>query len=218
MNFDVRNRYTGDVQFTADIDCADDAPTSIKLGLAVRWAIKSRAYMHDANLRGANLYGANLRDANLRDANLRDANLRDANLHGAYMHGANLHGAYMHGADLRGANLRDAKLHGADLRDANLRDAYMRDAYMRCADLRDANLRDAYMHGADLYGAVGVISFGPIGLEHRIGYAVKHAAGPMIQLGCFWGSLDEAAAAIRAKYNENSTYENLVRAACAALD
>ena len=213
MNFYVRNRYTGDVQFTADIDCADDAQTSIKLGLAVRWAIKSRANLYGADLRGANLYGADLRGANLHGANLYGADLRDA-----YMRGANLHGAYMRGANLYGADLRGANLYGANLYGADLRGADLRGANLHGANLYGADLRDAYMRGANLHGAVSVISFGPIGQERRIGYAVKHGVEPMIQLGCFWGSLDEAAAAIRAKYGENSTYENLVRAACAALD
>ena len=55
MQFDVKNRSTGDVQFTAEINCIDDTPTSLKLGLAVRWAIKHDADLADANLAGANL-------------------------------------------------------------------------------------------------------------------------------------------------------------------
>jgi hypothetical protein len=45
MRFDVTNRFTGKVQFTADIDCDDNAIASVKLGLAVRWGLKN-----DANL------------------------------------------------------------------------------------------------------------------------------------------------------------------------
>ena len=94
MKFEIKNRWSGEVQFTADIKADENTPLSVKIGLAVKWAIKG-----DANLRGANLRGADLRGADLRDANLRDANLR----------GANLRGADLRGADLRGANLRDAK-------------------------------------------------------------------------------------------------------------
>lgn len=68
MKFDVLNRFTGAVNFTAQTDINQDALTSIKLGLAVIWAIEN-----NANLEGANLEGANLEDANLRDANLRSA-------------------------------------------------------------------------------------------------------------------------------------------------
>ena len=55
MQFEIKNRFTGDVQFTAEIECAADAPMSFKLGLAVRVAVKSRAYLSGANLSGANL-------------------------------------------------------------------------------------------------------------------------------------------------------------------
>ena len=48
------------MQFAAEIDCSDDASTSIKLGLAVKWAVKSRANLNGANLDGANLAGAKL--------------------------------------------------------------------------------------------------------------------------------------------------------------
>ncbi len=53
MKYDVLNRFTGEVQFTAEIDCAEDAPPSVKLGLAVKWAVRN-----GANLAGANLVGA----------------------------------------------------------------------------------------------------------------------------------------------------------------
>lgn len=58
MKFDVLNRFSGAVQFTAEIKCAEDAPPSVKIGLAAKWAIKSRA-----NLSGADLYGADLSGA-----------------------------------------------------------------------------------------------------------------------------------------------------------
>ena len=173
MKFDVRNRYTGEVKFTADIDCTEGTPTSIKLGLAIRWAVASKADLSRAYLREANLSGAYLREANLSEANLSGADLSGADLSRAYLREANLSGANLSGADLSGAYLSGAK---------------------------------------------SIISFGPIGRERRIGYAVKHRDGLKVKLGCFWGTLDEAAAKIRAKYGENSAYENLVRAACAALD
>lgn len=34
IKFDVTNRWSGKVQFTAEIDCDESASTSIKLGLA----------------------------------------------------------------------------------------------------------------------------------------------------------------------------------------
>ena len=107
-HFAVRNRYSGTVQFTAEISVTPDMTPSVKLGLAVKWGRKS-----DADLSGADLRGAYLRDANLSGANLR----------GAYLRGAYLRGAYLRGANLRDANLRDAYLSGADLSGADLRGA-----------------------------------------------------------------------------------------------
>ena len=52
MKFEIKNRFTAAVMFTAEIDCAEDALTSIKLGLAVRLAVKSGAYLSGANLSG----------------------------------------------------------------------------------------------------------------------------------------------------------------------
>jgi hypothetical protein len=156
-----------------------------------------KAYLRWANLRRANLHGAYLRWANLRRANLHGADLHGADLHGAYLRWANLSGANLSGADLSGADLSGADLSGADLSRANLSGA----------DLRWANL----------HGAKNIVSFGPVGDDFRIGYAVQHDDGPRVQLGCFWGTLDEACAAIATKYGDASTYEALVRAACAVL-
>jgi uncharacterized protein YjbI with pentapeptide repeats len=140
MKFDIMNRYTGKLQFSAEINCEEDTLPSIKIGLAIRWAYKAGADLRGADLRGADLRGADLRGAYLRGADLRGADLRGAYLRGADLRGADLRGAYLGDADLRGANLGGANLGGANLRDADLRDAY----------LRDADLRDAYLGGAEI--------------------------------------------------------------------
>ena len=114
--FDVRNRWTNAVQFTAEIECAPDASVWIKLGLAARWAKKTGSNLDDADLRGSNLSGADLSGADLGDADLGGADLRDAYLGGSNLRGSNLDDAY-----LRGAYLRDVDLSGADLGDADLR-------------------------------------------------------------------------------------------------
>ena len=98
MQYDVLNRWTGKVQFTATIECGADASPGFKLGSAAKW-------------------GRN------NDADLRGANLSDADLSGAYLRGAYLRGADLSGADLHGADLSDADLSGAYLRGAYLRDA-----------------------------------------------------------------------------------------------
>jgi len=69
IKFDVFSRVAGAVQFTSEIEARDKDLGSVKLGLAVRWAVKNDANLRDAHLRGAYLRGANLRDANLSGAN-----------------------------------------------------------------------------------------------------------------------------------------------------
>ena len=85
IKFDVMNRFSGAVQFTAEIDCKENETTSIKLGRSVKWAIKAGANLADADLADAYLAGANLANADLADANLAGAYLA-----GAYLAGANL--------------------------------------------------------------------------------------------------------------------------------
>ena len=60
IKFDILDWFTGSIKFTAEIDCAEDAPRSLKLGLAVVWAVKNRANLVRANLDGANLVRASL--------------------------------------------------------------------------------------------------------------------------------------------------------------
>ena len=72
IKFSVLNRWSCDVQFTAEIEADDATPTSVKLGLAVKWAVKSRANLYGANLSGANLFGANLSRADLSGAKNSD--------------------------------------------------------------------------------------------------------------------------------------------------
>ena len=168
LKFDVRNRFTGAVQFTAEIDCRDDASTSIKLGLAIKWAIKS----------GANLSGAYLSGADLS---------------GAYLSGANLSGAYLSGADLSGADLSGAYLSGAYLSGANLSGAYLSGA-----DLSGAYLSGAYLSGAYLSGAyLGADQWIIQGATRSDGYAfflqkLKADKEPMVKAGCRYFTLREA--------------------------
>ncbi len=201
MKFDVLNRLTGDVQFTASISCENKEKRSVKLGLAVVWALNNKADLRGADLRGADLRRANLHGADLRGANLHEADLRGADLYGADLHGANLYGANLYGANLHGANLHEASLHEADLHEANLRGA----------DLRRANL-----HEADLRRAEGVYSFGPVGEHRRRGVIFLKDGNPTVILGCFCGSEREAINAINKKYGKGSAYASAVRAMCRA--
>ena len=153
IKFEILNRWSGKVQFTAEIDCNEDASHRIKVGLSLAWAYKS-----DAVLRGADLSDAVLRGADLSDAVLRGAVLRDADLRGA---------------DLRDADLSDADLSDADLRGAVLRGAVLRDADLSGADLSDADLRGAVLSDADLSDVPKIPDI------HKVVYAAASQTGAL---------------------------------------
>lgn len=78
MKFEIKNRRTGFVQVTTEIECNEGESYGIKLGRAVKWATDARA-----DLTGADLAGADLTDADLAGAYLARAYLAGANLAGA---------------------------------------------------------------------------------------------------------------------------------------
>lgn len=69
------DRFTGRVLFEAEIDADADTSEGVRLGLAVRVALKAGADLSRADLRGAYLRGAHLRGAHLRGADLGRADL-----------------------------------------------------------------------------------------------------------------------------------------------
>mgnify|MGYP000859583459 FL=1 len=150
------------------------------------WYARHQAWLRDngfshhdpdgATAKIANLYGTALRNADLIGANLTRAILYATFLRNADLCDANLYGTALRNADLIGANLRGANLTGADLRGACLR-------------------------GADIQDAIGIVSFGPCPGSGRIGYVVASDTGPMVILGCFWGTVDKAKEAIYKKYD-----------------
>ena len=125
IKFDVLSRFTDKVKFTAEIECGEDTPRSVKLGLAVKWGVENNADLNNADLRNADLRNAYLRNADLRNADLRNADLRNANLSDANLWNA----------DLWNANLRNANLWNADLRNADLRNASGLNDYVKCIQI-----------------------------------------------------------------------------------
>jgi len=115
MKFDVLNRFTGEVNFTADIDCDKGDSRSIKLGLAVKWGIKNNANLSSADLNYADLNYADLSYADLNYADLSYADLSYADLSYADLGYANLSYASLNSANLIYANLNSANLSYASL-------------------------------------------------------------------------------------------------------
>jgi hypothetical protein len=109
IKFNILNRASRKPQFTAEINCAEDTPLSIKIGLAVMRAISVGADLTHTDLIGAHLANANLVGANLAGADLIGANLAGADLTDVNLAGANLAGANLACANLTNANLTDSK-------------------------------------------------------------------------------------------------------------
>ena len=141
--FEVRNRWTGAVQFTAEISATPDMSPRVKLGLAVRWGHSNGADLSGADLSGADLSGADLSGADLSRADLSRADLRGADLSGADLSGADLSGAVLRGADLSGADLRGAVLSGDVLVDCPVKIPDIHKAVYAAASAPGAlNMRD----------------------------------------------------------------------------
>lgn len=191
MLYRIKNRCTGAVQWEGEIEATADTAEGVKLGLAVRAAVKAGASLAGANLAGADLAGADLADVNLAGANIARANLADADLAHADLTGADLMGADLAGANLAGANLTGANLTGT---------------YLTGADLAGT-----YLAGADLGERRFVVSGG----FDRRGYnfmAIVDAGVLLVTAGCRrWSSFDEA----RAHYGDNYS-SNGDRAECLA--
>lgn len=225
IQFNVLNRYSSNVQFTAKIACRENVSRALKLGLAIRWAIRNNTNLRGADLGGADLGGTYLEEADLEGADLRGADLGEADLTGADLGGADLVGAYLRGAYLRGAYLRGAYLGRADLRGAYLGGGKFGGAYLGGADLRGAylggaDLTGAYLGGADLRGAYlgdnfkifDYIYFGPLGKSNWQGIAYISQEGELIvSLGYHFEEPKQAYRAIRDKYGSNSNYESAIK-------
>ncbi len=122
--------------------------------------------------------GLAMRDA-LEAAIASLANLSWANLSGANLSGANLSGADLSGADLSGADLSWANLYGA-------------------------NLSGADGKKLTLAGSRPSMQIGPIGSRCAALQLWLTDAGPMVQAGCFFGSLDEFEAKCEATHGDNA--------------
>ena len=111
MKFEIKRRFTGAVKFTTEIEAQEDAPASVKLRLAVLWAIENKVDLSGSNLSGSDLRGSNLRDCDLRGSDLRGSNLSNCNLRGS-----NLSDCDLIRSDLSRSDLSDCDLSGSNLR------------------------------------------------------------------------------------------------------
>ena len=203
-NYVIRRRpaweFMGEI--SVSIECDPLSPSTVKLGLAVRAAVKSGADLYGANLDEADLSGANLSGANLFMANLSRANMSRADLRGANLYGANLSGADLARANLAWAYLRGANLYGASLDEADLYGANLSRADLSGADLSGANMSRADLSGASLYGEN--ITRLIARADRMDGYQFMalelEGGGFKIKAGCRWFTMAEFRAHTDAEY------------------
>ena len=65
IKFEIKNRWTGEVKFIAEIDDNKGDSHALKMGLAVKWAISQAADLTGADLTAADLTAADLTAAGL---------------------------------------------------------------------------------------------------------------------------------------------------------
>lgn len=63
IKYEIRNRFTNQTQFVAEIEADENTSWRVKIGLAVKWAFRTNADLSGADLSGAVLSGADLSDA-----------------------------------------------------------------------------------------------------------------------------------------------------------
>lgn len=145
MKFEIKNRFTGSVIFTAELSADYESKThGIQLGAAVKLALMAGTNLAYADLTYADLTGTNLTGTNLTWAKLTDADLTWADL--TY---ANLAYAALIRAKLTYADMTCSDLTRADLTRANLADADMTGAKLTGADLTGTNLTGTDLTGSD---------------------------------------------------------------------
>lgn len=153
MYIDILNKSTGDVQFTADIDCKENASEGFKIGLAVHWAIENYVSLEGAKLNGAYLTRADISEEDLTGAHLNGAYFNGANLRYTILTGAKLRGANFIGADLTSTIMSGADCTGANFSRANFTNTNVIDATLTRANFTETNFRLSYLSWAKYNGA-----------------------------------------------------------------
>jgi len=152
MKFEIKKRFTSEVLLAGEFPAEyEKAGEGVKLGAAVKLAVKARVDLAHADLGGVNLAHASLASAKLMGANLVAADLSHADLSHADLSQADLTRA-----NLVGANLTRAYLAGTDLAHACFAGANLSHAYLAHAYVGDTDLGGACLEGADLADAITI--------------------------------------------------------------
>ncbi|MDA5192780.1 pentapeptide repeat-containing protein [Govanella unica] len=138
--FEVKNRWTGAVQFVAEINCAEDAPRALKLRLAVMWALKLKISLTCCDLNDADLSTMDLAWADFAGASCARANFAYADLCATDFTGVDCTAADFTNVNATVSDFSLAKLTHAICTNANFRGSCMPGADFCGADLNGANL------------------------------------------------------------------------------
>ena len=67
MKYNILNRYTNEILFTAEINCDENKRDSIKKRFAVKWAVENNISLENADLKGADLYLSSVNNFNFKN-------------------------------------------------------------------------------------------------------------------------------------------------------
>ena len=138
----------------------------------------------------------------LLEVDLRNECLESADLRNAHMLGANLTGTKLCTTVLDYADFSYAKFDKADLRSASL----------WCTNLQNAQLTGAYVWDTLFYDTVALIGERPYCVVSNMGSCERSntlwltSSGPIVQTGCFRGTLDEFETKIQERHAEYSEH------------
>ena len=121
--YQIKDRFTGEVAFTAQIKCSKHAPDGVKKGLALYWALTHQCDLTSLDFSGGSFRYSKPRNWDFSTIDLSHCDFRDADFQNADLWRVNFTGCDFRGADftrarLNYANLTDAKLAGANFTDA----------------------------------------------------------------------------------------------------
>ena len=195
MKYEIKNRWTGDVIFSAETK---------NFKLAVKMAVEQKINLSNSNLSNSNLSGSDLSGSNLSGSDLRSSDLSNSNFRGSNFRGSDLSGSDLRSSDLSGSDLRSSDLSNSNLRNSDLRDSDLRNSNLGNSNLSGSNLSDSDLSGSKTDKRY--IQVACIGSEKRM--TTYCFEDDKIWCGCFSGTLKEFEEQVKEKHKDNEQYLN----------
>ena len=173
MKFEIKNRWTGKVQYSCELSAeVADKSYGVQLGFAVKSAVRSGSDLSGSDLRGSDLSGSDLSGSDLSGSDLSGSDLsgsdlRGSNLRGSDLRDSNLIGSDLSDSDLSGSDLRGSNLSGSDLRGSDLRGSNLIGSNLSGSDLRGSNLSGCPVKIPDIHKAVHAAASQPQALDMK---------------------------------------------------